>query len=665
MRSPHANIRWIALLLLAGAGALSSQTITGSISGAVQDNLGAAVPQASLKLVDAATGVERTASTDAHGQFVITALPPGRYSLTVEFKGFRPLRNTDIVLTASDRLSLGTLTLELGTLSQEMTVSAASTPVQTASAERSLALTGSQVNSLTIYGRTVTSLVALSPGVVDTVGAGNRKLGGGGAGGTNFNIAGNRNSNNNFSVDGITMSAVGGAPNAAYGVAMESVSEVKVMVSNYQAEFGRLSGGNIQIVTKSGTRDFHGVGMYYMRNEALNANNFFNNRLNRVRARNRYNALTYSLGGPVVIPKVFNRERQKMFFYWSHEYQPAKVTGGLQYSTMPTALERTGDFSQSVEVNGALIPIKDTTAGSPFPGNRIPANRLDANGQALLNFFPQPNFLDRTVSKGAYNYITQFRGEDPLTLYTLKLDYNIGTNDTFTGTLAGNWDNNTTPNGGGITTPFGVLPNTTYNAGRMVTGRHTHLFSPRIVNELTFGYAQMIGPTAKNMSADVIKGIQQSTFSFAARQLNPANNPMNFIPAMSFGGITGAAGLSYDGRFPYNLTRYTTNLIDSVSLNLGSHMLKAGIFIERMRQDDSGWADNFTGNFNFGRNVNNPLDSNYAYANAALGVFNTYTEATSRPYNMRYSWNVDWFVQDNWKVNRRLTLDYGVRFTWW
>ena len=655
----------LALLLIWSAAAILAQTITGSISGTVLDNAQSVVPGASLKLVHVSTGMERTARTDERGEFVIAALPPGVYTLSVEAAGFKTLVRSDILLTASERLSLGSLVLELGTLQQEVTVTAVGTPVQTASAERSVAITGSEVNSLTIYGRTVTSLVALSPGVVDTIGAGNRKLGGGGAGATNFNIAGNRNSYNNFGVDGITMTAVGGAPNAAYGVPMESVAEVKVMVSNYQAEYGRLSGGNVQIVTKSGTKEFHGVGMYYMRNEALNANDFFNNRFGRPRPRNRYNAITYSLGGPVYIPKLVNKGRQKMFFYWTHEYQPAKVTGGLQYSTMPTALEKAGDFSQSVDVNGALIPVRDPDSRAPFPGNRIPASRIDPNGQALLKFFPEPNFLDRAVSRGTYNFITQFRGEDPLTLYTLKLDYNLGPNDMFTGTLAGNRDNDTTPNGGGITTPFAVLANKTYNAGRMVTGRYTHIFTPRITNELTFGYAQMIGPTAKNMTPEVVRAIQQSTYGFNAPQINPANNPMHFMPAMSFGGVTGAASLSYDGRFPYNLTRYTTDYIDSISLNLGAHMVKAGVFIERMRQDDSAWASDFTGTFNFGRNVNNPLDSNHPYANAALGVFNTYTEATSRPWNMRYSWGVDWFVQDNWKVNRRLTLDYGVRFTWW
>lgn len=665
MAKAEVRVSGVVLASLVMAAGLLAQTITGSISGSVVDNANAAIPGAQVKLVHVSTGMERRTKTDERGQFVISALPPGLYTLTVEHSGFKIFVRSGVELTASERLSLGTITLELGTLTQEVTVTALGTPVQTASAERSAAITASQVTNLPTYGRIVTSLVALAPGVVDVLGAGNRRLGGGGAGATNFYIAGNRNVYNNFSVDGITMTAVGGAPNAAYGLPMEAVSEVKVMVSNYQAEFGRLSGGNVQIITKSGTREFHGVGMYYMRNEALNANNFFNNRLGRPRPRNRYNALTYSVGGPVYVPRLSRRQEPKLFFYWSHEYQPAKVTGALQYSTMPTALERSGDFSQSIDVNGALIPVKDPTTGAPFPGNRIPLARVDPNGQALLNFFPQPNFLDRSISKGNYNYVTQFRGRDPLTLYALKLDYNISAKDTFTGTLAGNWDNDTTPNGGGITTPFAVLPNTTYNAGRMVTGRYTRVVSPRIINEATFGYAQMIGPTAKNMGPDVIKAIQRGTYGFKAPQLNPSNNPLNFMPGMSFGGVPGAAGLSYDGRFPYNLTRYTTDIVDSVSMNLGPHMVKAGVFLERMRQDDSGWASHFTGTFDFGRNVNNPLDSNHPYANAVLGVFNSYTEATSRPYSLRYSWGADWFVQDNWKVNRRLTLDAGVRFTWW
>ncbi len=655
----------LVLVLALSCATIAAQTFTGSMFGSVSDSTGAAVPGVQLRLVHTTTGTEREAQTDARGEFAISALSPGRYSLTVEARGFKKLVRDGIELTSSERLSVGNLNLELGTMTEQVLVSAAATPVQTASAERSTSITASQVANLTIYGRTFTSLVAISPGVVDTVGANSRALGGGGGGGVNFNIAGSRGANNGFTLDGVTLNAVGGAANASFGVSMESVSEVKVMVSNYQAEFGRMAGGNVQIVTKSGTKDYHGAAMYYGRNEALNANNFFNNRLGQIRPRNRYNAITYTLGGPVYIPVLLSKQKQKLFFYWSHEYQPAKITGALQNSTMPTALEKAGDFSQSLDQNNALIVIKDPTNNIPFQGNRIPLTRIDPNGQALLNVFPTPNFTDRSITKGAYNYVTQFTGSDPLRMYTLKLDYNVTSKDIFSVTLTRNSDDNSIPNGGGLTTPFAMLRDVVHNAGQMGTVRWTHILSPTMVNEAVFGYAQLIGPTATGLDESVLKGIQTNTYNYTAKQLNPASNPLNFLPGMSFGGVTGAASVSYDGRFPYFLTRYTTDYSDSLSATLGAHSLKAGVFIERMRQHDGGWATNFNGTFDFGRNVNNPLDTNNPYSNAMLGVFNNYTEATYRPLALRHSLGVDWYAQDNWKVSRRLTLDYGLRFTWW
>ena len=150
--------------------------------------------------------------------------------------------------------------------------------VQTASAERSGAITGTQVEGLLVYGRTITSLVALLPGVVDPTGAAGRNIGGGNA--TSFNVNGNRAAENNFTLDGVTMTAVGGAPNATFGVSTEAVAEVKILLSNYQAEYGRLSGSNVQILTKSGTLQFHGSGLYYKRHEEFNAKDRKSTRLN-------------------------------------------------------------------------------------------------------------------------------------------------------------------------------------------------------------------------------------------------------------------------------------------------------------------------------------------------------------------------------------------------
>jgi hypothetical protein len=198
-----------------------------------------------------------------------------------------------------------------------------------------------------------------------------------------------------------------------------------VLVSNYQAEYGRMSGGNVEIITKSGGQQFHGSGSYFNRNEDYNANNYFNNRLGLPRPLYRFNTVDYTVGGPVYIPKTFTRLRNKLFFFWSQEYWPEKTSQPVAQLTVPTALERRGDFSQSFDLNNRLIVVKDPTTGSPFPGNLVPANRIDPNGQAILNIFPQPNFLNRAISAGRYDYISQSVTTTPQLMNTLKLDYAV------------------------------------------------------------------------------------------------------------------------------------------------------------------------------------------------------------------------------------------------
>lgn len=658
MGHSKANVFATTVLLSFAVASVQAQVISSSITGAVADSSGAAIQQADIELVAVATGAHRTAKSAASGEFSISGLEPGEYSLSVKATGFKTLERNGIRLTPSERLALGNLVLDIGTVDQQVTVTAEGASVQTASAEHSSAVTTAQTEELPVYGRAVTSLVAVAPGVVDPIGEPSRSLSGGNA--TDFDIAGNRASANNFSVDGITLTAVGGAPNGTFGVSMEAVSETKVLISNYQAQYGRLAGGDVEIVTKSGTLQFHGMGMYYMRNEALNANNFFNNLSGIKRPVNRFNAVTYNIGGPVLLPHNPGHLNGKLFFFWNQEYLPQSITGALQYSTMPTALERGGNFSQSY-VGGKLSTIVDPTNGQPFPGNIIPQNRLDSNGQALLSVFPLPNATSPT---GAYNYVTEIPQHAPLQMDLLKLDYNIRPSDSLAVTLNGNWSTTTVANGtgGNITAPFALVPMTDAAHSPMISIHYTHIFSPTTVNELTAGYAGTAGvPGFPSGPADV----QRSTYGFTAGQLNPANNPLDLLPAMTFGGISDAPSYTYDGRFPYYGTRYVTDISDNFSKIIGAHSLKAGIFLEHMRQYDGPWASNYTGNFDFSTNANNPLNTGNPFANADLGVFNSYTEATAHPISLIYSGGVDGFVQDNWKVNRKLTLDYGIRFSWY
>jgi hypothetical protein len=649
------------LLLILVAGRVTAQQVTGTISGSVRDSSGAAIVGASLKLVSVTTGARRQILSDDSGNFVLASVDPGEYKLTIQAPGFKTLQRNGVILTASDRLSVGTLSLELGSVEERVQVTAQGTAVQTVSAERSTAITGTQVENLLVYGRSVASLVALAPGVVDPVGAAGRDIGGGST--INFNVLGNRANANNFSLDGVTMSAVGGAANANFGVSMESVAEVKVLISNYQAEYGRLAGSNVAMVSKSGSQQFHGTGMYYKRHEQFNASSFFNNYNGLAKSINRWNTYSYNIGGPVYVPGRFNSSREKLFFFWNHEYLPRKTASAVQRVTMPNALERIGDFSQSLDVNGHVIAVADPTNRQPFPGNKAPQSRLDANGQAALNFFPLPNFLNTAISKYQYNYVTQWSGSNPLQLLTLKPDWYVGSKDMISASLNGQFSSTNAPNGAQMTAQFPVFFSETHSKGGMMTVHHRHIFSPALVNEAWIGW--VFSFAKPSWTDDGIKGLQRSTYHFNAGSLTPQNNPLDLMPVMTFGGVVGAPSLNYDGRFPYRNARNMWDIGDNISKNWGAHTFKAGIFFEKLRQWDGAWANNFTGNFDFGRNPNNPLDTGYAYSNAVIGVFNAYTEASAHPISKIYSRSFDWFAQDTWKVTRKLTLDYGVRFAWY
>jgi outer membrane receptor protein involved in Fe transport len=658
---PTTSVRALALFL-AIAGVAFAQAVTGGMFGSITDSSGAVIPQVEVTLVSSTTGAQRVVQTGRSGEFVLDGLEPGEYSITVKAPGFKTLERTGIRLSPSERLGVGTLSLDVGASDQHVTITAEGATVQTASAERSSAITAAQTEELPVYGRSVTSLVAIAPGVVDPVGASTRTLAGTNA--TNFNVAGNRSTDNNFSVDGVVMSAVGGAANGTFMPSMEAISEVKVLTSNYQAEYGRLSGSDVQMVTKSGTREFHGMAMYYGRNEDLNANNFFNNSQGLARPVNRFNAITYNVGGPVWLPGKLSPLRNKIFFFWNQEFLPQHTTGGLQYTTMPTALERAGNFSQTTS-GGKLVPIIDPNTGSPFPGNIIPPSRIDSNGLGLLDVLPMPNASGSTV----YNYVTQASTKQPIQLATLKLDYNARTNDVFSVTLLGDWETDTGPANGagvtGITAQFPLVKSIVDKTdGEMVAAHYTHIFNATNINELTFGYALDYGPSDV-LDQQSLAAVQRSTYNFKAGQLNLANNPLNLLPGMSFSGVSDPPNVTFDGRFPYDLTRYLTDVADKFTHIAGSHTLKAGFSFEHMRQFNGLYATNFNGLFNFGTNANNPLNTGNPYSNAILGVFNNYTEATANPVNLFWSNGVDTFVSDTWRVTRKLTLDYGVRVSWY
>jgi hypothetical protein len=643
---------------LAGFFVLIAQTITGTLVGSLSDPSGLAIAGGRITLVQVETGAVRDTVASERGDFVLSSLPPGEYTLVAKAEGFKLAEWKRIMLTASETRSLGAITMEIGSLTESVTVTTEGAAVQTASSERAEVITSSQISGLQVKGRNVYTLLELMPGVAvapepETPGRG-----------VSTNVNGSRANTVNLTLDGLGINQAAAA-NGLLTVSQEAVSELKLLTVGYPAEYGRFVGANLQIVTKSGTRDFHGWGSYFKRHEEFNANNFFNNRLGLDKPQYRYNVWNYGIGGPIFIPGKWNTKRDKLFFLWSQEFWPVKTAGGIRQVTVPTELERAGNFSQSVDLNGRLIPVKDPTNGLQFPGNVIPASRLDSSGRGLLNSFPTPNFLNRTLSAGRYNFVDQASQSSPVHLETLKLDYNHSPKHRFSSALHMALERNEgyqTPVSGGSTN-WNMLYNTFSNMPVQLVIRYTGVYSPTVVNELTIGGYR--DPQVESFPEDAVKNNLRQTWGFTVGQIAPSNNAYGILPNVSFGGVTQAANRAFDGRFPFLQLNLGYAFSDSLTKTWGPHTLKAGILVDRFITSGGGDANNnFPGNFDFATDANNPLDTGYAYANAVLGVFRNYTEATGRPGDRVWFSGTDWFVQDSWKVNRRLTLDYGLRFCW-
>ena len=638
---------------LASAFLLHSQILTSTLTGSVEDPTALGIAGATLTLTAKETGRERSTTSDPQGLFVFASLEPGEYSLVVTQSGFKRYIQNGIRLVSGERRALGALILQIGQTAESVTVQGQAAAVQTESAERAAVITSAQVDGLLIQGRNPTSLVGLLPGVVVTSETSSLDRD------TTFNVLGNRRTANNITIDGVPTVDVDNGFSQKLQVNMDAVGEVQILLSNYQAEYGRNAGSNVNIVTKSGTRDFHGLVSYFKRHEQFNANNFFNNFVGADRPRYRFNTWTYNIGGPIYLPGKFNTDRNRLFFFWSQEFWPISQAA-VRRVTMPTALERAGDYSQSRDVNNALIVVRDPQANTPFPGNQIPPSRLDPSGSALLRAFDQPNFFDRNISRGNYNYVFTSENSTPKRSDLLKVDFNPNANNLIYVTYTGfNEVSEGEVGSTGTTSNWRQLRLRFSAPNKGIATRYTRIITPRLVNEFQFGWLRNF-ETHSTSDAE-LKRNQRDAVGFRAGQFNPSINPLGIIPNATFGGVPNPATFSINGRFPADNRYDVLTFTNKLSWIRGSHTIKAGLYYEWTRRDvNQNLA--FNGSLDFGRNVNNPLDTGYAYSNASLGIFNSYSEPTGRPRFFGRARTTEFFLQDNWRVNSRLTFDYGLRF---
>jgi hypothetical protein len=657
------------LLMLTVSG--FAQAITGTISGTVLDPNKGVIPGAKVTLINNQIGDSRNINTNEEGRFTFAAVQPGVYTLKIEHQGFQTFLRQNTVLSANDNLAIGEITLTTGSVNETVTVTSEGAIVETESSNLTARLTSDQISLISTKGRDITSLLRLIPGTSN-----NDDIEGVGEGfGTDLpNFSGQRGRSTVASIDGLNASEPSGSNKLSMTINQDAVAEVQVLRNNYAAEYGNNGGAIINLVSKGGGKDFRGSAYYYLRNEALNANNFFNNKAGLERPLYRHNIWGFNAGGPLPLPRFGEGGnfflKDKAFFFFSYE-KPHQITPtDPVFVTVPTLLERQGNFSQSVNSNGQVVSILDTN-GQPFTGNIIPSTRINPSGQALLNYFPLPN---SPISTNPGRYIFQQSVDVPKRSAVIRFDVKPTNKDNIY--WKAQWW--TSDNEGLGTSGW---PNTTGGRDRWGISSHylykdngwslnwVRIFNSRIVNEFNFG---MRHDSEGFIPSDgVVERLQRSALNYTAPQLFPANNTLGTIPRAT--GWTSVAGnpanINWLDRWGETGNDYIQpSFADNLTITQGNHTLKFGFYFERVRNGEAPGGQ-WSGVFDFGNSTTNGFttalgNTGFAYANAILGNFNSYTEASARPFTNLELKLFQWYAQDQWKFSKRLTFSYGMRFGW-
>jgi len=655
---------FIGTIVFLAAAALYAQSDAGSVVGFVKDPSGGLIPGAKIVLKNDNTGVERTVNSNESGYYVFTSVQPGFYTLSVEAQGFKRYEISHNKLDPSSTLSIDA-NLTVGSASDRVEVIADAQVIQTESASVEKLISREQIDMMELNGRNPVGLVGLMPGVR-----------GGTAASLSFglsqgpsNINGSRNPENLITFDGApaTRTRSNGASIGAADV--DSTQEVQVLTANYSPEYGRSSGGQIRIITRSGGKDFHGAAFEYLRNTDLNANTWTRN-TNPFLAYAppvHYNQFGYNFGGPFYIPGKFNTDKNKFFWYWGQEWvkyhwtESGSTVGSAGLLTVPSLKMRQGDFSELLGPNifyNTPIQLKDPTTGNPIPNNMLIGTKLlSPNGLGILNAYPVPNLATPIGGNGnwyAAKLHTQEQRKD-----TLAADMNLTERQRITFRrqnysyleylpLDGNSDR---------VPRFFNRPNQTNALDYVWT------ISPHLVNEAlaTVSLDDVYIPVDSANFFDRTKAGLNYPYIFPDGKLIPTRIPtVNMSPFSQLSG----------GPYPSHSTGPIYDVSDSLTWVKGSHTFKFGFLYERSGENDNDeinvnacptCTNNQNGQFLFtdGRTGG----SGSSVANAAMGLFDTYSEIGHRAYTIFRGSMWEGFAQDGWKVNQKLHVDYGVRYT--
>jgi Carboxypeptidase regulatory-like domain/TonB-dependent Receptor Plug Domain len=674
----------IALIVVVGLTAAVAAQTTGSVVGIVKDSQGAVIPGATVALVSETRGTTIETQSTAAGDFEFTSVIADRYTIRITLQGFKTTERKSLDVSPGDRVVVGSIAIAVGDLEETVIVSGEAPIIQAQTGERSFTIAREQVENLPNSGRNYASFAALTPGVVST----------GAAAGTNATVtrlggpspAGGNNANN-FLLDGVSTIDTGGNGQALQ-LNTDAIAEVKVLTSAYQAEYGRMSGLQITGVTKSGSNEFRGSFFDLERNSAWNANSWVNVRNGDPKAVLRQRDWGYTIGGPIGKPGGANR----LFFFYAHQYSPRTTGGAVNRFRVPTLLERQGDFSQTRDQNGTLFNlIRDASSGLPCTAadtrgcfqadgvlGRIPQNRLYGLGLNILKTYPQPNidgltFNLETVAPEDTRVVQQ-----PL----VRIDYQVSSRLRIFGKYAGQLAT-AKPTPGSIPGfndtflkwPAVIVPSAnvafTLNSTTVLEGnwgisqfnQQGAIPNSPVTNRCSVGLCDfpMLYPDA----GIVPSGTYQEKALSATATPYYVNGRVTMAPTYTWGNRIGNP--PPNNTYPVFLDMVRTNVVAvSVTKLMGRHTIKGGYQLDhslKIQNLGTAGALPFQGTIVFGNDSNNPLDAGYGYANAALGIFSSYAQQNKLLEGNYVYDSHEFFLQDNWKITEKLTLDYGMRFT--
>ena len=630
-----------------------AQSVSGTILGTVTDPSGAVMADAKVTVVNEGTGLTRTVMTDANGEYVVPSIPTGRYTVMAEITGFKTLALSNIELGVDQRARID-LKLEVGALTESVTIEAVSPLLQTSSSELGTTVKTEQLLAMPLNGRNFVSLTRTVPGVLRGIPGAN--IDGAGSlawrASASFSANGQRARDNNFMLDGVDNNETW-LQTVVIFPSVDALDEFKIQTSTYSAEFGRSLGGVVNLQIKSGTNMLRGSGFEFHRNDAFDANNFFNNRAGRAKPDFKQNQFGGTLGGAVF--------RDKTFFFGAYQGHRENL-GHTFLSTVPSVAMRTGNFSELTRV------IYDPTTGQPFPGNVIPNDRIDTVARNILTqLYPEPNLpgtRNATTGQTIDNYLINPIKQRQDNQFDVKVDHNLSVNNRFFTRYSFQKTHRIQP----ATLAHGDA-GATFGAGegnikgQSLAFNDTHTLSSRWLNEFRFGWSQI---------KFLMTPIDYGTNPAAAVGL-PGINVNDATSAMTQLTFQNIRNLGANSNQPLITNQNDFQLFDNVTWSTGKHTLKMGGSLT-LRSREILNADTIVGNFNFNNNMTSNCagqpagctvnsSTGFDVASFMLGFVNTknrnlfdaktYTE--KRP-------EIAMYVQDDFRVSHNLTMNLGLRY---